>query len=90
MKIPIHELLLYNRRDAVKQGFIKSPWKMIMYGWKKVMLNRWLLDLPGSGLKNRFLRMFFVKPWGKRRNLPQFAKKDFRQLWLEKFGENQS
>ena len=87
MKIPLHELLLYNRRDAVNQGFIKSPWKLIMFGWKKVMLNRWMLDKTGAGLKNRFLKIFFKKAWGKRRELPQIAKKNFKQLWEEKYGE---
>ena len=84
MKIALHELLLYNRRDAVKQGYIKSPWKRIMFGWKKVMLNRWMLDRGGSGLKNCFLKMFFRKPWGERRELPKIARKNFKQHWQEK------
>jgi hypothetical protein len=59
-----------------------------MFGWEKVMLNRWMLDLSGSALKNRFLKMFFRKPWGTRRELPMVAKKNFKQLWAEKQREN--
>jgi L-lactate dehydrogenase complex protein LldF len=88
MKIPLHELLLYNRRDAVKQGFIKSPWKLIMFGWKTAMLNRWMLDKTGAGMKNWFMKNFFRKSWGNRRELPVIAKKNFRQLYQEKRGSN--
>jgi L-lactate dehydrogenase complex protein LldF len=84
LKIPLHELLLHNRHLTVKRGYTKSSWKIIMFGWKKVMLNRWTLDSTGSALKNRFLKMFFRKPWGERRELPQVAKKNFKQLWAEK------
>jgi L-lactate dehydrogenase complex protein LldF len=88
LKIPLHELLLYNRHETVKRGHTKSSWKIIMFGWKKVMLNRWMLDRSGSALKNRFLKMFFKKPWGERRELPEVAKKNFKQLWAEKLREN--
>jgi len=35
-------------------------------------------------MKNRLLKIFIRKPWGKRRELPQVAKKNFKQLWAEK------
>jgi L-lactate dehydrogenase complex protein LldF len=88
VKIPLHELLLHNRNETVNNGYSKSSWKFIMYGWKKVMLNRWMLDKTGSGMKNRFLRIFFRKHWGKRRELPKVAEKSFKQLWQEKYREN--
>jgi L-lactate dehydrogenase complex protein LldF len=88
LKIPLHELLLHNRHETVKRGYTKSSWKMIMFGWKKVMLNRWMLDRTGSALKNRFLKMFFRKPWGERRELPEIARRNFKQLWAEKQREN--
>ncbi len=84
MKIPLHELLLYNRNEAVKRGFIKAPWKTIMRGWKMAMLHRWMIDKTGYKTKNRFMKMFFRKPWGKRRSLPKFAEKSFKQLWQER------
>jgi hypothetical protein len=63
-------------------------WKIIMFGWKKVMLHRWILDRSGSAMKNRMLKMFFRKPWGERRELPVVAKKNFKQLWAEKRKES--
>jgi L-lactate dehydrogenase complex protein LldF len=86
MKIPLHELLLYNRNETVKRGYTKSSWKFIMKGWKTMMGNRWIIDKTGSKLKNRFLRMFFAKWWGPRRELPKFADKSFKQQWLERSG----
>jgi L-lactate dehydrogenase complex protein LldF len=88
LKIPLHELLLYNRYETVKRGYSKSTWKIVMFGWKKTMLHRWILDSTGSALKNRFLKMFFRKTWGERRELPRIAKKNFKQLWSEKQREN--
>jgi L-lactate dehydrogenase complex protein LldF len=87
MKIPLHELLLYNRNETVKRGLTKSAWKLIMKGWKMVMLKRWVIDKTGPKMKNRFLKMFFVKWWGPRRDLPHFAEKNFKQLWMESNGK---
>jgi L-lactate dehydrogenase complex protein LldF len=88
LKIPLHELLLYNRHETVKKAYTKTSWKIIMFGWTKVMLNRWMLDRSGSAMKNRFLKTFFRKSWGKRRELPEVARKNFKQLWAEKHREN--
>jgi L-lactate dehydrogenase complex protein LldF len=82
--IPLHEMLLYNRNEAVKKGYSKSSWKFIMKAWKMIMLRRWMIDKSRSGLKNRFFKMFFKKSWGPRRELPKFAEKNFKQLWQEK------
>jgi hypothetical protein len=60
----------------------------MMKGWKMVMLRRWMIDKAGAGMKNRFFRMYFNKWWGPRRELPKFAVKNFKQLWLEKHQNN--
>jgi L-lactate dehydrogenase complex protein LldF len=90
VKIPLHELLLYNRNEAVKRGYTKSIWKFIMKGWRTIMQNRWMIDRSGYKLKNRFLKMFFTKWWGPRRDLPKFAEKNFKQLWQDRNGKNSS
>ena len=84
MKIPLHELLLYNRNETVKRGYTKSSWRFIMKMWKKVMLKRWIIDKTGPKLKNRVLPYFFARHWGTHRELPRFADKSFHQLWLER------
>jgi L-lactate dehydrogenase complex protein LldF len=88
MHIPLHELLLHNRNEAVKKGFSKPVWKFLMKGLKMIMLRRWTLDKTGAGMKNRAFRIYFRKKWGHRRDLPKFAEKNFRQMWLENHQEN--
>jgi L-lactate dehydrogenase complex protein LldF len=88
MHIPLHELLLYNRNETVIKGFPKPIWKLMMKGWRTIILRRWMLDKTGAGLKNRVFRIFFKKWWGPRRDLPKFADKNFKQLWLERQQNN--
>ena len=37
-----------------------------------------------SHMKNLGMRLFFKKIWGPRRELPKFAEKSFRELWIKK------
>ncbi len=79
LKINIHEMLLYNRRDASSQESSFSEnltWKV----WRTGMLNRSLMNM-GGGLKNMGFKNIFEKSWGKRRAMPEFPKKTFNQLW---------
>ena len=84
VKIPLHELLLYNRNDSVKRGLAKSMDKFTMFAWKKVMLNRWMIDFFGAKMKNLAIGIFFKKLWGPRRALPHVESKSFNQLWKER------
>ena len=59
-----------------------------MKGWRTVMLRRWIIDKTGSGIKNKAFKIFFKKWWGPRRELPKFAEKNFKQLWLERQQNN--
>ncbi|MBC8490618.1 MAG: iron-sulfur cluster-binding protein [Bacteroidetes bacterium] len=86
VKIPLHELLLYNRNDSVKAGYSKTIDKISMYGMKKILLKRKRMDMFNAGMKNIALRTFIKKVWGPRRELPVIAKKSFRELWLQKKG----
>ena len=83
MKIPLHELLLRNRKEAVSRKYTSYNWRKLMGGWKYTMLHRWTLDKPGSALKNRAVRMFGKSLWGPRRKLPKVAPKTFKELWKE-------
>jgi L-lactate dehydrogenase complex protein LldF len=88
VKVPLHDLLLHNRNDAVKSGFMKPGEKKAMGMMKNFLLKRKRMDMVGMSLKNIGMRMVFKKVWGPRRELPKFAKKSFRELWLEKHGRN--
>ncbi len=83
VKIPLHELLLLNRRDSVKRGYNSRMDKITMFGWKKVMLNRGLLDMFGGKVKSFIIKKFFRKAWGPRRKLPEIQPKSFNKLWRE-------
>ena len=83
IKIPLHELLLYNRNEAVTKKYISYSWRTIVSGWKMVMLHRWMIDKPSSGLKNKMIHQVGRKMWGKRRTIPKIAPKSFKDLWKE-------
>ncbi|MDP4266776.1 MAG: LutB/LldF family L-lactate oxidation iron-sulfur protein [Bacteroidota bacterium] len=83
VRINIHKLLLYNRRDIVNSGLTKKSDRVFMFAYKKAMTNRWLLDLFGSKWKNYALNKFFKNLWGPRRELPVVKEKSFRKIWKE-------
>ena len=83
IKIPLHELLLHNRHDAVVKKYVSYTWRVIVSGWKMVMLHRWMIDKPSSRLKNKLINRFGRKMWGPRRTLPKIAQKTFKEQWKE-------
>lgn len=85
IKIDINGLLIKNRNHFVTTGLTKEQSKIWAF-WKKTMLNRKKLDRRKS-LKKFYLNLFFKKPWGDRREMPELAEKSFNQLWLEQRGE---
>ena len=83
IKIPLHELLLHNRHEAVSKKYTSISWRLIVSAWKTLMLHRWMLDKPKAGLKNKMIGKFGKKMWGDRRALPKIAPKSFREQWKE-------
>lgn len=83
VRIDLHKLLLYNRRDAVDQQVNPRSERWIFLFWKKAMLNRRWMNQGGSKAKNFFLRNFFRSSWGDRRELPQVAARSFNEQWKE-------
>jgi L-lactate dehydrogenase complex protein LldF len=83
VKIDIHKMLLFNRRDAAEQHentkVEEIGWKM----WNTGMSKRSRMDMVGGKIKNFFLRFFFKKMWGKYRAMPEIADKSFAQQWLD-------
>jgi len=90
VKIPLHELLLHNRNEAVSKKYVSFFWRKVNSGWKMVMMRRWMLDKPGSRLKNKLINRFGKKPWGPRRVLPKIAPKSFKELWKERSESSQN
>jgi len=88
VNIPLHEMLLYNRNDSVLKGFSKKGETFSMDMMKRFLSKRKRMDMFKSGMKNMGVRMVFKNVWGPRRELPKFAEKSFRDLWLERQGKN--
>jgi L-lactate dehydrogenase complex protein LldF len=86
VKIDIHKLLLFNRRDSVVQKTTSKKENLIWFFWKKAMLSRSVMEKGGARVKNFMLRQFFRKAWGERREMPLIAEKSFAQLWKERRG----
>lgn len=84
VKINLHELLLYNRNDSIKQGHYSFLEGLSMYGWRTIMLNRKWMDTGSARLKNTILGSVFAKAWGPRRKLPLLSERNFKQLWEER------
>ncbi len=84
--IKLHKLLLYNRRDSVEMKLASPLDRLVMFGWKKVMLKRWIIDKPNAKMKNAVIRLFFKSAWGPRREVPVIQPKSFNQQWKEMKG----
>ena len=88
VKIPIHQLLLVNRDDAVRNGYYTYFDKKSIQISTKFLLSRKRLDMFGGKMKNLGAGLFVEKVWGPRRELPKFADKSFSEQWKEKYGES--
>lgn len=84
VKIPLHMLLLLNRHESVKEGHVTSAEKRSMWGMKKMMMSRKLMDMGGFGVRNFTYKKAVGTQWGPHRDLPELAKKSFNTLWKEK------
>jgi L-lactate dehydrogenase complex protein LldF len=82
VNIPLHELLLFNRRDFVAEGASDKNFGMVMKAYKIAMGKRWILETFSPRLKNIGMTLVFKKTWGPRRKLPKFQT-SFTQRWKQ-------
>lgn len=87
VKINLHKLLLYNRHEAVEEGFTTWSERTMWRLWRNAMLNRKKMERGNAALKNAVTAMLFKKSWGKRREMFHFAQKSFSKQWMEKYPE---
>ncbi|OWY22360.1 lactate utilization protein [Sphingobacteriales bacterium UPWRP_1] len=83
VNIPLHELLLYNRRKMAAAGATAFAERFAWAVWKKMMLNPRLLQTTENNLGNRLFSAIFGRIWGRQRSLPQLPPKSFRTVWQE-------
>jgi len=85
--IPLHELLLFNRKEAVDKGYYTYFEKKSNDVSTFALTSRKRLDMVGGGFKNWVMNLTVKKAWGPRRDLPTMAPKSFAQLWKEQENE---
>ncbi len=83
VKIPLHHMLLINRRDAVRagaSGFIRNSG---MKGYEFVFSKRSRLDLMGGKTKNTFA-LLGANALGEKKQIPKLADQSFSKQWTTK------
>ena len=83
VKIPLHNMLLYNRRDAVEQGHAGWMWNSGMKAFEYAFKKRQRLDMVGGKTKNA-LAVFGKDGLGDKKEIPHFADKSFSKQWKNK------
>ncbi|QEC53059.1 L-lactate dehydrogenase complex protein LldF [Anseongella ginsenosidimutans] len=81
VRINLHELLLDNRQQAVKEKSGTRTEAFTWYAWKRAMLSRSVLNIANEGTKNFFMKNLFKSAWGNERELPVFPGKSFNEQW---------
>ncbi|MGE4586367.1 MAG: lactate utilization protein B [Mangrovibacterium sp.] len=83
VKIPLHNLLLFNRRDAVSRGYGTILWNAGMKAYTFFFMKRSRLDAVRGTWKNK-LTGLAKNALGKQKKLPYFASQSFSQQWKSK------
>ena len=73
VKIPLSELLLYNRRDYTKENTLVLE-KAVVRSAGYFIESRWRMDFFPAEMKNVFVRNITKKLWGKHKKFPTFKK----------------
>lgn len=83
VKIPLHHMLLINRRDAVRAGAGGFIWNSGMKGYEYAFSKRSRLDFLGGNSKNIFT-LLGANALGKKKQLPKMADQSFSKQWTTK------
>ena len=83
VKIPLHHMLLINRRDAVRAGAGGFLWNQGMKGFEFAFSKRKRLDLLGGKTKNTFA-LLSANALGEKKQIPKLADQSFSNQWTNK------
>lgn len=86
VRINLHELLLHNRQEAVKQGESTLAERISWKAWKTASLNRSMMNMASGSIKNKVVNNIFTA-WKKHHADMDFAPKTFNQMWKEQAGK---
>ena len=82
VRIPLHNLLLLNRKQSVEEGYAPAEERAAIGLWKWSMQHRWALDLLPVKLKDWSLgRLLGQVGWSKRRASLHIGGPSFGELW---------
>ncbi len=80
VKIPLHGLLLLNRKKSAEQNLGSFSWNAGMKAYEWAFRKRKNLDLLNGTLKNQMLKTN-KNILGKQKEFPEFAKNSFSKTW---------
>jgi L-lactate dehydrogenase complex protein LldF len=80
VKINLHELLLDNRYEAVKEGYSSLSEKLAWKVWKRASLNRKMMNMGNRSMKNWVVNRAF-KAWTAHRDELDFSPQTFNERW---------
>jgi len=83
VKIPLHHMLLINRRDAVRAGAGGFIWNSGMKGYEFAFSKRSRLDFMGGKTKNTFA-LLGSNALGEKKQIPKLADQSFSKQWTNK------
>ena len=84
VKIPLHKLLLENRRKIVETSDSVGVERFFFSNYKKLMMRRRKLERINPKWKNKAMTTVGIKVWGPRRDPLVFAKESFHLTWKKK------
>lgn len=80
VKIPLHDLLLLNRKKSVEQNLGSFGWNAGMKAYELAFKNRKILDMVNGTFKNKLLKAN-KNLLGNQKEFPEFAKNSFSKSW---------
>jgi L-lactate dehydrogenase complex protein LldF len=82
VRINLHELLLDNRHESVKQGNSSLAERLAWQAWKTASLSRMMMNSGNGKIKNWVVNKVF-KGWTTHRSELDFSPKTFNERWKE-------
>ncbi len=95
VKIPLHDYLLKLRGEIVEQRYLPLSKRLAMKVAGIVLGRTWLYNLSGKIARRlvpilpRWIVYNRLNDWGKHREIPQFPKNSFRELYEKRHGRQQ-
>lgn len=83
VKINLHELLLENRQESVKEGNASFSERMAWKAFRMAVLNRKMMNMGSGKMKNMVVNKLFTA-WTAHRSDLNFSPKTFNQMWKER------